>query len=73
MYQLSALVAIVVAIIALAAGFYLQKNDDGSQYCPRPGSEADKLRADAAREIETMQRAAQVEAREEAQKLRESR
>ncbi|MHB8793817.1 MAG: ribonuclease Y [Thermoleophilia bacterium] len=67
---ITALIAVVVAIIALAAGFYLRKMmTDAST--TSAGSEADRLRADAAREIETMKRAAQVEAREEAQKLRE--
>lgn len=66
----TALIAVVVAIIALAAGFYIRKMmTDAST--SSAGSEAERLRADAAREIETMKRAAQVEAREEAQKLRE--
>jgi len=69
--MITALVAIIVAIIALAAGFFLRKMMSEARLSSA-GSEADKLRADAAKEIETMQRAAQVEAREEAQKLREA-
>ena len=65
-----ALIAIIVAIIALAAGFYLRKIVTEARISSAE-SDAEKLRADAAREIETMQRAAQVEAREAAQKLRE--
>jgi len=64
------LVAIIVAIVALPAGFLIRKYIVDARV-GSAGKEADKLRADAEREIETMQRAAQVEAREEAQKLKE--
>ena len=68
--MLTALIARVVAVIALAAGCYLRKMMTEARVSSA-ASEAEKLRTDAAKESETMQRAAQVEAREEAHKLRD--
>jgi ribonuclease Y len=64
------IVAIAVAVVALVAGFFLRKITAEAKISSAE-REAEKIKADASREIETMQRAAQVEAREEAQKLRE--
>lgn len=65
-----AVVAVITAIVFLAAGFLLRKFLAEARIASAQ-RDAEKIRADASKEIETMRRAAQVEAREEAQKLRE--
>ncbi|MHB1390354.1 MAG: ribonuclease Y [Thermoleophilia bacterium] len=68
--MITVIVAVVVAIVSIAAGYFFKQFLTEKKITAAQG-DAEKLRADAAKEIETMQRAAQVEAREEAQKLRE--
>ena len=68
--MLIVIVAVIVAIASLAAGFFLRKFITEAKITAAQG-DAQKMISDAAREIETMQRASQVEAREEAQKLKE--
>ncbi|MBE0430142.1 MAG: ribonuclease Y [Thermoleophilia bacterium] len=64
------LIAVAAAVVSLAAGFFLRKLIAEARKTSAE-HDVEKLRADANREIETMRRAAQVEAREEAQKLKE--
>ena len=64
------LAAVVSAVVFFVIGFYARKKIAEAQISSAE-SEAEKMRADAVKEIETMRRTAQVEAREEVQKLRE--
>ncbi len=64
------LIAIVVALVFLAVGFFLRKALSESKLSSLE-KEAERARSDAAREVETIRRSAEVEAREKLQQFRE--
>ncbi len=64
------LIAIVVAIVSLGAGFFLRKVLADTKLASLE-LDSEKVKAEAAREIETIRRTADVEAREKLQQIRE--
>ncbi|MHB1465460.1 MAG: ribonuclease Y [Thermoleophilia bacterium] len=64
------LIAIVVAIVSLGAGFFLRKVFADTKLASLE-LDSEKVKAEAAREIETIRRTADVEAREKLQQIRE--
>ena len=64
------LIAIVVAIVSLGAGFFLRKVLADTKLASLE-QDSEKVKAEAAREIETIRRTADVEAREKLQQIRE--
>lgn len=65
-----ALIAVVVAIIALAIGYFVRKLQGESRIATMR-QEMERAQMDADKEIENVKRSAQVEAREEVHKMRD--